>query len=324
MAKPSWLKNLLRPTIALLFIYFLIQKGPFRLDQITFILGQSKILLLGLALVLFQFSITALRWKKIVELKKRITLFQALTLTLIGQFFSFFIPGGVGGDVVKALELSKTHEISRSEGLATVLADRILGLFSMVLFSTVFLGLDYAQGHSSNTLKYFIFSAVLLILMVLGLTIGPKIIEFISTQLGQQKNKLLLFFEKLMGSFSLTFTCFQSPRALLTTVALSLIVQLISSLFMMEIIRTLGVPLPSFFVFFSLSCFGFLASAIPITPAGIGVGQAAFYFLFALINPELGNAAVTAVSILQLFFLFFALLGGVLFAMKPLLKFNKR
>src|SRR3989344_5282579 len=78
MAKPSWLKNLLRPTIALLFIYFLIQKGPFRLDQITFILGQSKILLLGLALVLFQFSITALRWKKIVELKKRITFFHFL------------------------------------------------------------------------------------------------------------------------------------------------------------------------------------------------------------------------------------------------------
>ena len=89
---------------------------------------------------------------------------------------------------------------------------------------------------------------------------------------------------------------------------------------MLEIVRALDVPTPSFLVFFALSCFGFLASAIPITPAGIGVGQAAFYFLFSTLNKDLGNAAVTAVSILQIFTLSYALIGGLLFALKPFQK----
>ena len=60
-----------------------------------------------------------------------------------------------------------------------------------------------------------------------------------------------------------------------------------------------------------------MASAIPIFPAGIGVGQAAFYALFAHISVEMGTAAITAITALQIFNFFYALIGGALFSFMP-------
>ena len=320
MAKAAWAKKLIRPLIALLFIYLLILKGPFKLQQISFILTQKKILVLGFILLLLQFCLMAFRWKKIVEQKTPLTFQLSIQLTLIGQFFSFFIPGGVSGDVIKALELSKTNDLNRSDSFATVLSDRILGLFSMVLFSTVFLTIDYVDSKTTSTFHYLISSAVMLLGMLTGILMGPRIIEFLSRFFNSQQNKILLATEKVISSFALTFSSFRDKKILFSTIFLSLLIQILSTYFMSEVIRALGVEMPSFFVFFALSCFGFLASAIPITPAGIGVGQTAFYFLFTTISVDLGNAAVTAVSMLQLFMFLYALIGGLLFAVRPFFK----
>ncbi len=317
MAKAAWAKKLIRPILALLFIYLLILKGPFKLQQISFILTQKKILILGFTLLLIQFCLMALRWKKIVQQKIPLTFGLSFQLTLIGQFFSFFIPGGVSGDVIKALELSKTNDLSRSDSFATVLSDRILGLFSMVLFSTAFLMIDYLNSQTTDTFHYLLSSAVMLFGMLTGISMGPRIIDFLSRYFSTQKNKILVAAEKIISSFALTFSSFRDKKILFSTIFLSLMIQILSTYFMSEVIKALGVEMPSFFVFFALSCFGFLASAIPITPAGIGVGQTAFYFLFTNISVDLGNAAVTAVSMLQLFMFLYALLGGLLFAVKP-------
>lgn len=317
MAKAAWAKKLIRPILALLFIYLLILKGPFKLQQISFILTQKRILILGIILLLLQFCLMAIRWKKIVEQKTPLAFPLSFQLTLIGQFFSFFIPGGVSGDVIKALELSKTNDLSRSDSFATVLSDRILGLFSMVLFSTAFLTLDYLDSKTESSFHYLISSTVMLLGMLAGILMGPRIITFLSSFFVLQKNKILVTAEKIISSFALTFSSFRNKKILFSTILLSLLIQILSTYFMSEVIKALGVEMPSFFVFFALSCFGFLASAIPITPAGIGVGQTAFYFLFTTISVDLGNAAVTAVSMLQLFMFLYALIGGLLFAVRP-------
>lgn len=318
--KNSVLKNLIRPTVALIFLFILIKKGPFELEQIKFILMQKQIVLTGFVLIFIQFLLTAYRWKKIVQQKTQLKISNAFQLTLIGQFFSFFIPGGVGGDIVKALELSRTNTVSKSDALSTVLADRILGLFSMIFFSLLFLALDYSAEPKPILLKYVLFSAGLFTVMLLGLSIGPWVLKLITALLGDANNSLSHFIHKTLNSFALTFTTFKNFKLMSFVVLLSLVLQVISIYFMSLIVESLGVEIPSLLIFFSLCCFGFLASAIPITPAGVGVGQAAFYFLFSGFSTELGKAAVTAISALQLFQFFYALVGGVIFSAKPFLK----
>lgn len=318
-----WSKNLIRPITAIAFLIILIKKGPFQLDQIKSILSQEKILLAGFSLVLIQFFLTAYRWKLLVELKTQISTFVAFKLTLIGQFFSFFIPGGVGGDIVKALELSKTKTTSRAEALSTVLADRILGLFAMVFFSMLFLMVDYSLNTNGSIFKFLLFSGLLFAGMFIGLLYGPAVLQFISRFFSEKQHHLLATLHKTIHSFELTFTAFRKKKLLSKVVFLSLALQIISIYFMSLVVHSAGVEIPSYLVFFALCCFGFLASAVPITPAGIGVGQAAFYFLFAPFSEELGKAAVTAISALQLFQFFYALIGGILFSTKPFLAKNK-
>ncbi len=315
--KHSILKTIARPLIAIILLIILVKKGPFQLDQIKFILSQPKVLLLGFVLMVTNFGLAATRWKTIVNLLSKITLKTSLALTLVGHFFSFFIPGGVSGDLVKAFELSKENSISKKEALSTVFADRLLGLYAMVFFSALFLYVDYLQENTNQIFQYFSFSLVLLFVMTIGLITGPWITQFVSGKIIIQKNKILSTLNKLLSSFNLTFMCVRKPQLSLQVLLLSLGMQSFSILFMLEVVKALNVTPPTFFVFFSLSCFGFLASAIPITPAGIGVGQAAVYFLFSTLNPELGQAAVTAISVFQIFNLFFALIGGIIFSAKP-------
>lgn len=317
--KKERLKNWVRPIAALAFLIILIKKGPFQLDQIKYILSQQQILVAGFALIFLQFVLTAYRWKLLVEIKTTITTYMAFKLTLIGQFFSFFIPGGVGGDIVKALELSKKDSVSRSESLSTVVADRILGLFSMVAFSTLFLLIDYTLEPKTNILKFLIFSSLLFLAMLIGLLFGKSVINFITKFFSEKEHRLLVALHKTINSFELTFTAFRMKKLIASIITLSFLCQVISIYFMSLVVHSLGAEIPSYLIFFSLSCFGFLASAIPITPAGIGVGQAAFYFLFAPFSEELGKAAVTAISTLQLFQFFYAIIGGILFAAKPFL-----
>ena len=65
-----------------------------------------------------------------------------------------------------------------------------------------------------------------------------------------------------------------------------------------------------FMLFFPLACFAFMASSIPITPGGIGLGQASFYYIFAQFDKTVAEQLVIGVSLYQLFCLATGFLGG--------------
>lgn len=312
----SFFKKIWRPLVALLFLVVLVKKGPIRLEQIQLALSQPRILILGLALFFIQFILFAFRWKLFVDQFSHLEFKTAFKLTLIGQFFSFFIPGGVGGDVVKALELAKEHIASRSKTLSTVIADRVLGLFNMILFSSVFLTIEYFNVPFEQLNRYLTVSWGLLFLVTSGLLTAPYIVKLLNQFFDGKESKLLIHLNKLINSFSLTFESFRNFKLMLKNMVLCLAVQLITIFFMYSVVKNLNIQPPPFLIFFSLCCFGILASAIPLTPAGIGVGQAAFYFLFSTFSTEMAEASVTAVSLFQLFQLFFSVFGGFFFSIK--------
>lgn len=312
----SFLKKIWRPLVAIIFLVVLVQKGPIKIEQLQLALSQPRILGLGLILFLIQFILFALRWKLFVDQFSYLQFKTAFKLTLIGQFFSFFIPGGVGGDVVKALELSKNHIASKSKALSTVIADRVLGLFTMIFLSSLFLTIEYFDNPFEQLPKYLAVSGTLFIGVTIGLWASPFFIRLINRFFEGKESQIIIHLNKLVNSFNLTFESFRKPTLMLKNAFLCLLIQLITIFFMYYVVKNLNAQPPPFFIFFALCCFGILASAIPLTPAGIGIGQAAFYFLFAPFSTQLAEAAVTAVSLFQLFQLFYALFGGIFFSIK--------
>lgn len=316
----EYLKKIWRPLLAIALIVVLIKKGPFQVEQLKFILTHSSIVILGFVVFFLQVLMFSFRWQLFVSLVTKVPLLKILKLNLVGYFFNYFIPGGVGGDIVKALELSKDKSTTRSEALSTVLSDRIFGLFAMVTFTFVFLSIEYVVNKEQYLLKFLLLSAVLFFGMTFALLFLPYVFVKISNILSTKTSALLLKGEKLVKSLHFTFTTFKNIKLQSKSFLISIIGQLLAIYFMYEVVRVLGVSQPSFFVFFSLCCFCFVASAIPIFPAGIGVGQAAIYVMFSNISDDLGKAAITAISALQIFNLFYALIGGVIFSFMPKVK----
>lgn len=89
-------------------------------------------------------------------------------LYLLGMFYNFFIPGGVGGDAYKAYILSKTHSKSLKKLGQVVFLDRFLGIVA-IGFVTSILGMFITLPF-----PYF-WNILVLVLGIIGTTIILKL-----------------------------------------------------------------------------------------------------------------------------------------------------
>jgi glycosyltransferase 2 family protein len=87
----------------------------------------------GLAFLCFAVAvpITMVRWWILVRAQDLpFTLGNAFRLGLMGFFFSAFLPGSVGGDLVKAAGIARDQS-RRTVAVATVIMDRLIGLWGL-------------------------------------------------------------------------------------------------------------------------------------------------------------------------------------------------
>lgn len=88
---------------------------------------------LALAFVFFAAAvpITMVRWWVLVRAQDLpFTLGNAMRLGFLGFFFSAFLPGSVGGDLVKAAGIARGQS-RRTVAVATVVMDRLIGLWGL-------------------------------------------------------------------------------------------------------------------------------------------------------------------------------------------------
>jgi hypothetical protein len=77
--------------------------------------------------------LTFVRWWMLVRAQKLdFRLADGIRLGLVGYFFNTFLPGSVGGDIVKAVAIAREQQNRRAVAVATVLFDRAVGLWGLV------------------------------------------------------------------------------------------------------------------------------------------------------------------------------------------------
>lgn len=308
------LKKYLRPVIAFILLFLVLKLGLIDIHQLSLSFKNPAILAAGLVFFVLHTLCFSLRWNMLVNLEINYPFKSALKETLIGNFFNFFIPSGVGGDIVKALAISESHKVPKKVSFSLITIDRVLGLFCLILFSTSFLLVEYFVGMSESLTKLLQISVLMLCLACVGLLFlyhSKKIIPRL-----RDKFKFFLF-QKLFSfaeQVQVNITKAMQSKFMLRFIGVSFLMQCMSIGFLYVVTLTLTQEQTSIFVFLPLACFAFMASAVPLTPAGIGVGQAAFYFIFSLINVPTATAVTTGVSLMQFFMLLTALPGGYFFA----------
>jgi uncharacterized protein (TIRG00374 family) len=302
----QWLMPVIKLGLASALIGWLIQSGRFDLQDLKKI-GSPRVWLVGISLFFVVLSVNAKRWQVLLMYENiPLSFWQSLRLSLIGIFFNFFMPGGVGGDVIKASYLMREEKHKKWFIGWSIFVDRVFGLLALMLYSGLTGVLFSAQlsgalGQSMHSLSVMILCGLLG--LVLFLILSPK-----------KKIEALLKSHPLLDKvLHPLFYFFKRPRRVILPFVLSLISQGVVLSMGCYLVFYLNLTLP-YWILFLIFPFGFLATIIPISPAGIGVGQAAFSFLFEKVaqNGEFGVLVITYFQAVQFLV---GLLGGLIFVL---------
>src|SRR5439155_19447856 len=94
-----------------------------------------QFLLVGVVVYALSVLLTLLRWYLLVraqDLPFRVS--DAMRLGMVGIFYNTFLPGSVGGDVIRAAFRAREQKNRRTVAVATVLMDRAIALWGLIWF----------------------------------------------------------------------------------------------------------------------------------------------------------------------------------------------
>lgn len=263
-------------------------------------LATPGLILFCLACVFCQIFVNNYRWLCLLRGQGFDTnIRRTLPLSLIGMFFNFAMPGGVGGDVVKGYYLLQDNPSRRFAAAVSIFMDRMIGFFIMIAtaFLALFLNWDVvAHTPQLQSIAYGVSVLFMGFLVFFAISF--------SRRLGQHPFMNALFNKMPLGNrFRSLYETLHSyraqPKALFLAMLMSGFNQILLVAFTVAIGEAMGIDIPLAAYFF-LVPIGTVAQALPISPAGIGVGQAAFFFLFNLYlhtESQLGPTSVTAMQL---------------------------
>lgn len=278
------MKVFLKFLFAFVIIYWLLHSGKLDFSLVRTAFAESYFWIGTVCLIALQAAISSLRWRILlgVRIKKPLPIKDMLRLTWIGLFFNSFLPGAVTGDFIKlvyARDLDR--EVSKTFLVMSVLMDRVVGLMGLLCILGIFSAFYYTEITSiSPQLTHLIHFNFLLffgaIVFIVMLFVPAKVQNFFLTIVV----KIPLLGKRIEKTLTQVWAFGEDKSVLAKTLIMSVGLQfmnfasfwLISHQFYGKVI-----PLPYIMTFIPI---GFMAVAIPITPAGLGVGHAIFDKLF--------------------------------------------
>ena len=277
---------LLRLTISLAILIYI----SFKIDYSTLGLLDDSILIYFIASLLISFLslfIMSVRWKIIIENNSfiRANVIDLYGFNFIGNFFSIFLPGSIGGDASRIYNSGKKYNIELKSAALFVLTERVMGLLGVILIFS-FASIMASEAHLPSEIDkmpyFFLFSLAIFAIF------KNKII----------KNKIYLINNKKF----FVLICF----SVIAQFGDILIVSVLSDYFNIPItILQLMIIMPLIYI----------ASILPISIGGLGVREGAMATLFALFGFE---PSISVVISLLLYFtkVCMAIVGGIIYIRK--------
>ena len=124
--------------LSVLALYLAFRNVPFS-ELLTYLASINYIWILPSVLIVFvSFSLRAYRWQIILESTQHVKFWQAFHPLMVGFMINCILPGRVG-EVARPAMLLKTEKVPFSTGLATVAAERVFDLVTLIVLFTVLL-----------------------------------------------------------------------------------------------------------------------------------------------------------------------------------------
>lgn len=264
------------------------------LGEVWLQLRLSDPVLIAAAIILIvpQVAVRAFRWQKMLARQVIYCPFKyTLSFYFAGIYIGLLTPGRLG-EVAKAFFLKQRGLASLSQALPSIIADRCLDLYCLVMFALISLyplGLGLQSPVAAGTVCIVAALFPWFILSYSQSSRIPGLIRsFIATRLGMKRAEALVSFSKVAEPPKYI----QIVYLLLLTVA-SYGIYFLQTFF---IARSIGLGLDYFTIAMVVSI-AILVGFIPVTIAGLGTREAVFILL-------LGRFGISSASALSFAFFY--------------------
>jgi len=288
-----------RLAIAVAVLVFLARTGRVDWSALGGLINHWGALLFALGLVTLLFVLVS--WRLCILLRARalhLSLRDSMELSLVTNLFTLVLPGG-GGDIVR-LYYTTRHTPGRRTEIATILLlDRITGLLALTLFPLIAAPLCLSVIRQSRVLQT---------LLALAAAASVGVIAAMAVAMSRRARALafvqwLLRTVPLRGYLALMLDTLHSFRTNLRALVVAVGVSLAShAMGMLVFVLLVGVlhPADDQLAVPFLGALGMMANNLPLTPGGLGVGEAAFESLFRIAGLQGGAEALLGWRILLL------------------------
>jgi uncharacterized protein (TIRG00374 family) len=254
---------------------------------------------LALLICLSGVLLTLVRWYVLVRAQDLpFSLSNAIRLGLVGFFLSTFLPGSVGGDIIKAAFIAK-QQSRRTVAVSTVLIDRGVGLWGLcwlvAILGGVFWSCGFFEGPTASTLhsivlfSAFICAATCLVWFLLG---------FLPEWRAQRFARRLTRIPKLGHSIAEFWRAIWMYRNQRRSIALALGMSLIGhvgfvlTFYFASLTLQASNEIPTVAEHFMIVPVGMAIQAGFPTPGGIGGGDYAYGALYQMIGYPSANGVL--------------------------------
>ena len=243
--------------ISLLFVYLFLNKIKLG-DLSTYLINiKWNYVLISMLLYMVSQFISSIRLRVILNHFSLPILFSTCNkLYLLGMFYNFFLPGGIGGDAVIALILKKKYSWKLKSLAKCLILARLIGLTALV--SIIFI---IEQG------QFFFFNDI---------------------------TRILFFFTIPIVSFYVLNYFFKTEKIYLKTLFMSYAVQFFQLFCVFFILKALSIPLTLTLSLLTIFLLSALASVVSF--AGIGVREYLFMLSGDYLNTSVEMTASVGIT----------------------------
>jgi uncharacterized protein (TIRG00374 family) len=243
------------------------------------------LLAVGILAILAAHVIGTLRWHLLLRaIHIPVRLIDTLRLGFLGYLFNLISPGHVGGDLFKAVFIAREQRQRRTAAIATIVVDRVCGLYGLLVMSALALAVSRVSSISPTVAAM---AGGVYVLTGLG---GAAIVLMLTTPLATHPlSRRLAELPKLgpiVAQLLTAMQLYQRQRPVMLVVGLmSVLVHVLLALGVYFAARGVYAQTPPLADHFVISPVASVAGALPITPGGLGSFELALSYMYDLLSP---------------------------------------
>jgi len=245
--------------------------------------------LVGLTvLAWFTSPLCTLRWRLLLQVQGIETNFAELfRIVYASSLFGLYLPGVVGGDVVRTVFGSRLSPGKIPKITLSVVFDRLMGVVGLLVLGLAGCFLFFRSFWMNKPLGFFMVLAASLLAIAIFLAVFAVLFSSPLHQLSKRNKwrRRNFFFRSLAQLIEAIISYSKNRKRVLAALVISILVHaknIVSLLIIAEIVlakavEPVGVAISGFVAF--------LTNFIPLTPGGIGLGEAAFSQIAIMLTP---------------------------------------